>query len=253
VSEKSSLIGIDVGGSGIKGAIVDPTAGNAHGRIRIDTPQPSTPDAVAKVIAEVVDRLDCSGPIGCTFPAVVTGGVVRTAANIDKSWIGTNAVSLVTHATGRQCAAVNDADAAGIAEARFGAAAGRRGLVVVVTVGTGLGTALISDGLLVPNAELGHLEIDGHDADAWASDSARERKKLGWRVWAERLDLYLTRLHDLLWPELIVIGGGVVKHADKFFDLLDPGCAIRVAELGNLAGIVGAALVADEHAPRDRE
>jgi polyphosphate glucokinase len=253
MSHFSSLIGVDVGGSGIKGAIVDPESGNAHGRIRIETPQPATPDAVAKVIAEVVDRLDCDGPIGCTFPAVVTGGVVRTAANIDKSWIGTNAVSLVNHATGRTCVAVNDADAAGIAEARFGAAAGRRGLVIVVTVGTGLGTALVSDGVLVPNSELGHIEIDGRVADSWASDSARERKSLGWKAWAERLDVYLTRLHDLLWPELIVIGGGVVKHADKFLDLVDPGCAIRVAELGNLAGIVGAALVVDEHLTRDRE
>lgn len=243
----SQLIGIDVGGSGIKGAIVDTTTGAAQGRIRIETPQPATPDAVATVIAKVVAELACDGPIGCTLPAVVTGGTVRTAAHIDASWIGVHAAALVGRATGRPCTVLNDADAAGLAEARFGAARERRGLVITVTVGTGLGTALIYDGELIPNAELGHLEVDGKIADTWASDSARERKQLAWRPWAERLDKYLTALHDLLWPELIVIGGGVVKHAEKFIDHLDPGCELRVAELGNLAGIVGAALVATEH------
>jgi polyphosphate glucokinase len=245
----SQLIGVDVGGSGIKGAIVDTATGTARGRVRVETPQPATPDAVADVIAKIVDELDCDGPIGCTLPAVVTGGTVRTAANIDESWIGTHASALIGRATGRSCTVLNDADAAGLAEERFGAARERRGLVVTVTVGTGLGTALIFDGVLVPNAELGHLEIEGKIADAWASDSAREKKALGWKPWAERLNKYLTSLHDLLWPELFVIGGGVVKHADKFVDRLDPGCELRIAELGNLAGIVGAALYAADHAP----
>lgn len=245
----TQLIGIDVGGTGIKGAVVDTSTGDAEGRIRIETPQPATPDAVASVIATIVERLDCTGDLGCTLPAVVAGGVVRTAAHIDQAWIGCNATNVLTHATQRRCTVVNDADAAGVAEARFGAARGRRGVVVMVTVGTGIGTALLNDGVLVPNSELGHLQVDGHVADTWASDAARERKELGWKSWAGRLDTYLTELHSLLWPELIVLGGGVVKHADNFVDRLDPGCEVRVAELGNLAGIVGAALVAEAHAP----
>jgi polyphosphate glucokinase len=245
---ESILIGVDVGGSGIKGAIVDVTTGVAQGRIRVETPDPATPEAVADVVAKVVEQLDCGGPIGCTLPAVVTGGTVRTAAHIDDSWIGAHASALFRRATGRPCTVLNDADAAGVAEARFGAARERRGLVITVTVGTGLGTALVFDGTLVPNAELGHLELDGKIADAWASDAAREKKHLGWNQWADRLDAYLTTLHDLLWPELLVIGGGVAKNADKFVDRLDPGCEVRVAELGNLAGIVGAALHAHEQA-----
>jgi polyphosphate glucokinase len=249
MSNETTLIGVDVGGSGIKGALVDVHTGNAQGRIRLETPQPATPDAIATTVAEVVKRLECDGPIGCTLPAVVTGGTVRTAAHIDPSWIGTNAGALLSRATGRSCVVINDADAAGVGEARFGAAAGRRGVVMMVTVGTGLGTALLNDGELVPNSELGHLEVNGRIADVWASDAAREKKQLSWKVWAARLDEYLTNLHALLWPELIVLGGGIVKNADKFIDRLDPGCEIRVAELGNLAGIVGAAMVAAAHAP----
>ena len=249
VSGGSHLIGVDVGGSGIKGAIVDATTGTAQARVRVETPQPATPDAVADVIAKVVGELDCEGPIGCTLPAVVTGGTVRTAAHIDPSWIGVHANALIARATGRMCTVLNDADAAGLAEARFGAGHQRRGLVVTVTVGTGLGTALIYDGVLVPNAELGHLEVEGRIADDWASDASRERKQLSWKQWAERLNKYLTSLHDLLWPELLIIGGGVAKNADKFVDRLDPGCELRIAELGNLAGIVGAALFAHRHAP----
>jgi polyphosphate glucokinase len=249
VSGGSQLIGVDVGGSGIKGAIVDTATGTAQGRVRVETPQPATPDTVADVIAKVVNELDCDGPIGCTIPAVVTGGTVRTAAHIDPSWIGAHANAVIGRATGRSCTVLNDADAAGLAETRFGAGHQRRGLVVTVTVGTGLGTALIYDGVLVPNAELGHLEVEGRIADDWASDAARERKQLSWKLWAERLNKYLTSLHDLLWPELLIIGGGVAKHADRFVDRLDPGCELRIAELGNLAGIVGAALFAHQHAP----
>jgi polyphosphate glucokinase len=244
----SNLIGVDVGGSGIKGAIVDVITGVAQGRIRVETPDPATPEAVAEIVAKLVEQLDCDGPIGCTLPAVVTGGTVRTAAHIDESWIGAHATALFRRLTGRQCTVLNDADAAGIAEARFGAARERRGLVIIVTVGTGLGTALVYDGALVPNAELGHIVVDGKIADGWASDAVREKKHLGWKEWADRLDQYLTSLHDLLWPELLVIGGGVVKNADKFVDRLDPGCEVRIAELGNHAGIVGAALHAHDQA-----
>jgi polyphosphate glucokinase len=239
-----ALIGVDVGGTGIKGARVELASGTATGRVRIPTPHPATPDAVADTIAKVVEQLDLPGPIGCTLPAVVVGGTVRTAAHIDPSWIGTHAAALIGRAVDRPCTVLNDADAAGLAEARYGAARGRRGVVIVVTVGTGIGTALLNDGRLVPNSELGHVEVRGKVADSWASDSKRSEKKLSWAHWAERLDAYLAHLHSVLWPELIVIGGGVVKHTDEFLDAINPGCEVRVAELGNLAGIVGAALCA---------
>lgn len=239
-----NLIGVDVGGSGIKAAIVDTASGSATGRIRRVTPQPATPDAVAETVADLVKELGTEGPVGCTLPAVVVGGTVRTAAHIDESWIGTHAAAVIGRATGRTCSVLNDADAAGIAEARFGAARGRRGVAIMVTVGTGVGTALLNDGVLVANSELGHLEVNGKIADVWASDARRVEKHLTWPQWAERLNTYLTQLHSVLWPELIVIGGGVAKKADLFIDQLDPGCEVRVAELGNLAGMVGAALVA---------
>jgi polyphosphate glucokinase len=238
------LIGVDVGGSGIKAAHVDLGTGTATGRIRLETPQPATPDAVSTTVATLLEQLGGEGPIGCTLPAVVVGGTVRTAAHIDDQWIGTHAAAVIGRATGRPCTVLNDADAAGIAEARFGAARDRRGVVLLVTVGTGIGTALMNDGVLVANSELGHLEVNGKIADAWASDAKRTEKHLTWEQWAERLDTYLVQLHAVLWPELIVIGGGVVKNADKFIDKLNPGCEVRVAELGNLAGIVGAALAA---------
>ena len=241
---QQSLIGVDVGGSGIKAALVDVTTGTASGRIRVETPQPATPDAVASTVATVVGQLDGDGPIGCTLPAVVVGGTVRTAAHIDDGWIGTHAAAMLGRAVGRPCTVLNDADAAGLAEERFGAARERRGLVIVVTIGTGIGSAVLYDGVLVPNSELGHLQINGKVADVWASDAKRTEKNLSWAHWAERVDVYLKQLHSVLWPELIVLGGGVVKHADEFLDALDPGCEVRVAELGNLAGIVGAAYTA---------
>jgi polyphosphate glucokinase len=242
-----ALIGVDVGGSGIKAALVDLSTGSANGRIRVETPQPATPEAVSATVATLVEQLDGDGPIGCTLPSVVVGGTVRTAAHIDPSWIGTHAAAVIGRATGRPCTVLNDADAAGIAEARFGAARDRRGVVLLVTVGTGVGTALLNDGVLVANSELGHIEINGKIADGWVSDAKRTEKQLTWPQWAERLDAYLGQLHAVLWPELIVIGGGIVKHAEKFLDSIDPGCEVRVAELGNLAGIVGAALAAATH------
>jgi polyphosphate glucokinase len=195
-------------------------------------------------VADLVRQFASSGPIGCTLPAVVTNGVVHTATNIDKQWIGADATTLLSRATGRPCTVLNDADAAGIAEARFGCARARSGRVVMVTIGTGVGTALLDDGVLVPNAELGHIYVNRHFADVWLSDATRTALNLSWKRWALRLDRYLAQLHEIIWPELIVIGGGIVKHADRFLERINAPCEVRAAELGNLAGIVGAALTA---------
>jgi polyphosphate glucokinase len=241
--------GIDFGGSGIKGAPVDLEQGDfAEERVRIDTPQPAAPDAVAKVFSELLARFDDSdGPVGVTVPGVVKRGVVHSAANIDKHWIGEDADKLFTDATGRDVHVVNDADAAGLAEVRFGAAKGRQGLVIVTTLGTGIGSALVYDGVLVPNSELGHLEIEGHDAEKRAASSAREREDLSWEQWAERLTTYYRKLEVLFSPELFVVGGGVSKKADKFLHLVDIDTEIIPATLLNAAGIVGAALYATEN------
>lgn len=245
----NSLVGVDVGGSGVKAAVVDLGTGQATDRARVETPQPATPDAIATAVVGLVRQFPTGGTIGCTLPAVVTNGTVLTATHIDPAWIGTHAATLLARATDRPCVVMNDADAAGFAEARFGAARGHRGVVVVVTIGTGVGTAVINDGVLIPNAELGHIFVNRHVADAWVSDSTRTKDQLTWKRWTRRLDRYLTQLHEILWPDLIVIGGGMAKHADKFLDRVDPGCEVRIAELGNLAGIVGAALAADAHVP----
>ncbi len=248
-------LGIDVGGSGIKGATVDlETGGLTAERLRIETPQPSTPDAVAEVVAQVVDHFARElgdGAVGVTVPAVVTGGVVRTAANIDPSWIGADADALFTGRLGRAVHVVNDADAAGVAEARFGAARSSKGLVVVTTLGTGIGTALLLDGTLVPNSELGHLEIDGRDAETRAASSARDNDELSWAQYAERLQRFYGVIEDLLWPSLIVVGGGISKKADKFLPLLHLRAPIVAAQLRNEAGIVGAAVLADEERTAD--
>ena len=239
-------VGVDIGGSGIKGAPVDLTTGEfAAERVRIPTPQPSTPEAVAEVVAQIVRDMP-EGRLGVTFPAVVQHGVARTAANVDKSWVGTDVGALLTKATGRQVHVLNDADAAGVAEARFGVAKDVRGVVVVTTLGTGIGSALLVDGVLVPNTELGHLEVDGHDAETRAADSARERDGLSWEAWAKRLQAYYTALENLLWPDLIVVGGGVSKKHAKFLPLLNLRTPIVAAELRNTAGIVGAAVLATE-------
>lgn len=243
----TTAFGVDIGGSGIKGAPVDLATGRfARERHRIPTPQPATPAAVAATVAELVATFDVPAemPVGVTFPAVVQHGVARSAANVDESWIGTNIEHVIGEALGRPVHAVNDADAAGYGEVRHGAAAGARGVVLVVTLGTGIGTTLIADGRLVPNFELGHLEIDGFDAETRAADSAREREGLSWEEWAARLQRFFGVLEDLLWPDLIVVGGGVSKHADKFLPLLDLRAQIVPARLRNAAGIVGAAALA---------
>ena len=241
-------LGIDFGGSGIKGAPVDLETGDFIGdRVRIKTPEPSTPEAVAEVLVELLGEFpDSSGPVGVTVPAVVRYGVASSAANIDRSWIGTDADAVFTDATGRDVHIVNDADAAGLAEVRYGAAAGRRGLVILTTLGTGIGSALVYDGVLVPNSELGHLEIDGKDAEKSAANSVREKQDLSWSKWADRLTTYYRTLEKLFSPDLIVLCGGVSKHADKYLPLLEIDTPIVPAQLRNTAGIVGAAVLAAE-------
>src|SRR4051794_1569592 len=209
--------GIDIGGSGVKGAPVDLNTGALAGeRVRLATPQPSTPDAVAKVVAEIVGSFGWNGPIGVTVPAVVTHGVTRTAANIDRSWIDAEAAALLRETTGRDVTLVNDADAAGYAEARFGAARDHSGIVLVTTLGTGIGTAMIVHGRLIPNTELGHIQTAGEDADQRARDAGRDRDALSGEKWARRLRRYYRPRETLFWPDLFVGGGGVRKKADKF-------------------------------------
>ena len=242
--------GIDFGGSGIKGAPVDLEAGDFAGdRVKIKTPRPSTPEAVAEVFVELLGRFpDCTGSVGVTVPAIVRHGVVNSAANIDQAWIGTDADALFTKATGRDVHVVNDADAAGLAEVRYGAAVGRRGLVIVTTLGTGIGSAIVYDGVLVPNSELGHLEVDGHDAEDRAASSVKENEGLSYPEWAKRLTVYYRTLEKLFSPDLIIVGGGVSKDADEFLHLVDIETEIVPAKLRNRAGIVGAALWAAEAA-----
>ena len=242
-----TAFGIDIGGSGIKGAPVSLSDGEfAADRKRIPTPQPSTPDAVATVIAELVDAYDLPHdvPIGVAFPGPIRHGVIGFIANLDKSWKGVDLPALIKKETGRHVVAVNDADAAGIGEVRYGAAKDVDGVVLVVTLGTGIGSALIVDGHLVPNTELGHLEIDGHDAESRAAESVRDREDLDWAQWAERLQRYFTVVENLFWPDLFVVGGGVSKHHGQFLPLLDIRTKIVPAELRNAAGIVGAAALA---------
>lgn len=243
-------LGIDIGGSGIKGAIVDLKKGEfTTDRLRIDTPQPATPEAVAAVVKQIVDHFaDDLGdaPIGITVPAVVTHGVTRSAANIDPTWVDAPAEKIFEDLLGRNIRLFNDADAAGIAEVRWGAAKDHPGTVIVTTLGTGIGTALIHQGVLVPNAELGHIEVDGVDAEKRAAASVREREKLSYEDWVVRLQRYYETLEFLLWPDLIVVGGGVSKNADKFLPHLKLNAEIVPAHLRNAAGIVGAAWLAAE-------
>ncbi|WP_432564367.1 polyphosphate--glucose phosphotransferase [Kineococcus sp. SYSU DK003] len=247
----SHALGVDIGGSGIKAAPVDLAAGEfAADRVRIDTPQPATPAAVAPVVAKALSSLPSlaglaeDAPVGITFPAVIQHGIARSAANVDPSWIGTDAETLFSDTLGRPVLVVNDADAAGYAEIEFGAGKGVHGVVLVTTLGTGIGSALFVDGRLVPNTELGHLEIDGHDAEKKAADSARDRHDLSWSQWAKRLQRYYSHVENLLWPDLIVVGGGVSKKHEKFLPLLDLRTPIVPAQLRNDAGIIGAASLA---------
>ena len=240
-----AILGIDIGGTGIKGAQVDGAGGELLGeRFRVTTPRPATPETVAEGVARVVEHFDWKGPVGAGFPAVVRQGRVCTAANIDDSWIGRNAESIFREATGCPFSVLNDADAAGMAEMRFGAGRGRSGVVLVLTIGTGIGSALFTDGRLVPNTEFGHIEMDGKAAEERASARVRTRRNLSWKRWASRVDAYLQRVAFYLWPELIIIGGGVSKRHERFLPHLTVDCEIVPARLRNEAGIIGAAAAA---------
>jgi polyphosphate glucokinase len=238
-----NVFGIDVGGSGIKGAPVDTQTGELIAeRVRIKTPKPATPEAIIATAAEVVRQSSWDGPVGCGFPAVVKDGVVRTAANIDQAAIGFDIQGRLEQELGNPACVINDADAAGLAEMRWGAGRGVGGAVLVLTLGTGIGTSLFVEGRLVPNTELGHIEIQGDDAEHRAADSARKREDLGWKEYAERLDEYLHRIEDLLWPDLVVIGGGISKKSEKFLPHLTARTRVVPAQMLNEAGIAGAAL-----------
>jgi polyphosphate glucokinase len=239
------VLGIDIGGSGVKGAPVDTASGQLLAkRHRIPTPQPSKTSAVADVVAEIVQRFDWSGPVGCTFPAIVQRGIVRSAANVDKSWIGTDGKALLEQASGCPVVLLNDADAAGIAEMTFGAGRGNAGVVMILTFGTGIGSAIFTEGKLLPNTELGHLIIRGKDAEHRASDRAREERGWGWEAWTKRVNEFLTYLEALFSPDMFIIGGGVSKEHESFFHLLETRAPIVPAAFFNEAGIVGAALSA---------
>jgi polyphosphate glucokinase len=244
----SHAIGIDIGGTGIKAALVDLENGSLiSDRFRLDTPHHSTPPAVAETVGAVVSQIGDAGanmPVGVTFPGVVMHGTVKTSANMHPSWVDTSLVDTLAPVLPSVPYTLNDADAAGLAEVRYGAGEGRDGLIIMVTLGTGIGTALIYDGVLVPNAELGHIEVDGHDAESRASASARERRNMSWEKWAGKVQKYLRKLEDVLWPDLFIIGGGVSKRPEQWFDLIDTRTPKVIATLVNNAGIVGAALAA---------
>ena len=242
----TTVFGVDIGGSGIKGAPVDLARGAlAEERHKVLTPRPASPQAVVEAVVEVVRHFDHRGPVGLTFPGVVVGGRTRTAANVDKDWIGIDAEGLFREALDLPATLVNDADAAGIAEITYGAGRDRGGVVLVLTFGTGIGSALFVDGALVPNTELGHLELRGKDAERRASSAARERHELSWAEWAERVDEYLDLVEMLFSPQLVIVGGGVSRKHEKFLPLLRRREAEVVpAELRNDAGIVGAAMAA---------
>jgi polyphosphate glucokinase len=237
------VLGIDIGGTGIKGAPVDTRHGVllAH-RHRILTPKPATPDAVADVANKIVEHFNWKGSVGVTFPGVVQRGVTITAVNLGEKWVGLDADALFTERMGLSVHLINDADAAGVAEMKFGAGRDRKGVVLLVTLGTGLGTALFLDGKLLPNTELGHIEMHGKDAELQAAERVRIGQNLSWKKWAKRLDDYLARLEFYLRPDLIILGGGASQDAEKFIPRLSRTAEILPAALLNDAGIVGAAL-----------
>ena len=242
------LLGIDIGGSGIKGAIVDIRKGEFVGeRHRIDTPQPAKPKPVAEVVAEIAKHFNYSGPIGVTFPAIIKNGVAWSAANVDKSYIGTDVAKTIVDATGCPAIVLNDADAAGIAEMHFGAGRNNLGTVVIITLGTGIGSAFFRKGVLLPNSELGHIYLkNGMEAEHFASDKVREEEDLGWKQWGKRLNELFQHIDFIFSPDLIIVGGGVSKKYEKFFPFIEVKANLVPAELRNDAGIVGAALAAEE-------
>ncbi len=238
--------GVDVGGSGIKGGIVDLSTGDLIGdRFKLLTPQPATPSAVAKTIAAVVNEFGWTGPLGVTYPGVVTGGVVRTAANVDKSWIGTNARDIISaELDGQDVTILNDADAAGLAEERYGAGKNSTGVVVLLTFGTGIGSAIIHNGKLLPNTEFGHLEVDGMEAEHRAASSVKDQRGWSYKQWAQEVTKVLVAIENVTWPDLFIAGGGISREADKWLPLLENRTPVVAAALLNTAGIVGAAMAA---------
>lgn len=248
MSGQKHAIGIDIGGTGIKGGLVDLETGELlSDRIKLPTPEGGEPDGIVEVTKKIVDQLaaeEPDAPVGICFPAIVSHGVTLSAANVSKKWIDLHAEDLFEKALGRDIHFVNDADAAGYAETSFGAAKGKDGLVIMTTLGTGIGSALIYDGVLIPNAELGHLEIDGHDAESRAAYSAKEREDMSWEKWAKRLQKYYSTLEFLFTPDLFIVGGGVSKHADEFLPMLTLTTPIVPATHRNNAGIIGAAALA---------
>ncbi len=244
------ILGIDIGGSGIKGAPVDIQTGTlVDERFRLLTPKGAKPGPVAEVVKQVATHFSWQAAIGCGFPAVIRSGVAESAANINEKWIGIDVAQLFSGATGCPVHVVNDGDAAGLAEVTFGAGRGVNGVVMMITIGTGLGTALFIDGKLVPNTELGHIEVECDDAELIASDAARKKESLSWKKWAKRLDKYLLKIEHLFSPDLIILGGGVIKKQEQFLPLLTLRTRLIPAVLGNDAGIVGAALAAGLHLP----
>lgn len=236
--------GIDIGGTGMKAAPVDLDTGElVADRFRIATPTPSDPDAMAEVVGRLVGHFGWTGPVGVAFPAIVRHGVVHSAANISERWVGIDADAAFSEATGCEVTVLNDADAAGTAEMRFGAGRGRDGVVIVLTFGTGIGSGFFVDGRLAPNSELGHLEVDGYDAELRAAASARHRDDLSWKAWAKRVQRYLEHVVFLFSPDLLILGGGVSRNPDRWVPLLDVETELVVAEFANNAGIVGAALM----------
>jgi polyphosphate glucokinase len=242
------VIGVDIGGSGIKGCLVNVETGELETpRFRLPTPEGGKPDQMAEVVRDVVNHFDYKGPVGYGFPSVVLNGVVYTAANIDKSWIGLDAATLFKGFTKCPSFVLNDADAAGIAEMKFGVGRDfQKGVILMLTLGTGIGSAIFLDGKLVPNLELGHLEIRGKDGEKRASDATRQEKKLSWKKWAGRLQEYLSRVEGLIWPDVVILGGGVSKEWQKFMPYLKLRSKILPAQLFNQAGMIGAALYAHE-------
>jgi polyphosphate glucokinase len=244
------VLGIDIGGSGVKGAIVDTNLGKfVSERHRIPTPHPAKPEAVARTILKVVDHFKWQGKVGCGFPAVIQHGIARTAANIDKSWIDTNVAELFSKTTKCKTYVLNDADAAGIAEMKCGAGKNKPGVVIMLTVGTGIGSGLFLDGKLFPNTEFGQFLLEGDVAEKYAADSVRKDLDLPWKKWGKRLNKYLNHLEMLLWPDLIILGGGVSKKFEKYSKYLELQAKIQPAQLKNEAGIIGAAIAASEALP----
>lgn len=239
------ILGVDIGGSGIKGAIVDTQTGELlTERHRIATPQPATPEAVADTLKTLVEHFAWQGPIGCGFPATVVHGIAKTASNIDKSWININAAELFSTKTNCPCFVVNDADAAGMAEFSFGAGKDKKGVVILITIGTGLGTAVFTNGQLLPNTELGHIMLEGMVAEHYTADSTRKNEDLSWSKWGKRFNQYLQRLEFLLSPDCFILGGGASKKMDKFIEQLETSADVIPAQSLNQAGIIGAALYA---------